>query len=72
MIKYGQKPPARALFKKLAFYVSMVCFLAAGIFVVFQPGAEGNWVGVVACLLVGFVMLTIGKTGHWPAQQHRR
>jgi hypothetical protein len=71
MIKYGQKPSARPLFRRLAFYVSMVCFLVAGIFVVFQPGGEGNWVGVVSCLFVGFVMLTIGKTGTWPATKHR-
>jgi len=71
MIKNGQKTSARPLFRKLAFYVSMLCFLAAGVFVVFQPGSEGNGVGVVICMLVGFVMLTIGKTGHWPAPQHR-
>jgi len=72
MAKYEQRAPARTLYKKLAFWVGMFCFLAAGIFIVFQPEAEGNWVGVVICMFVGFVMLTIGKTGNWPAPKHRR
>ena len=37
----------------------------------FHHGGKSNWVGVVSGLLVGFVLLTIGKTGHWPAPKRR-
>lgn len=60
------KPPARALFRKLALALSIVCFALAAVFN-FVPVAKGDRLfTVLICLFVGFVMLTIGRTGFWP------
>jgi len=71
MSEHVKKLPARPMIRKVALVTSMACFLVAGIFVVFNPGGEGNWVGIVAGLVVGFVLLSIGNTGYWPPAKHK-
>jgi hypothetical protein len=66
------KPQARPLFRKLALGMAFVCFLLAAL-VGLDPTDHNfiKWVGGGSCLFVGFVMLTIGKTGFWPPPAKR-
>lgn len=62
----NMKTPARPLFRKLALAVAVACFGLAAVFC-FVPAAKQEGLFTVAiCLFVGFVMLTIGRTGFWP------
>lgn len=60
----GERPQVRPLFRKIALAMAVVCFLLAGVLEFAPIGSKVLPVG--ASLGVGFVMLTIGKTGYWP------
>ena len=62
-----REPDVRPVFKKIALLMAIVCFLLAGIGV-FVP-VESKLPGVVACIVVGFIMLTIGTKGYWPPRR---
>jgi hypothetical protein len=74
MVTNGEKPQARPLFRKLALGMAVVLFLLAAVsglaavFGLVPPDVTYNeklmFVGI--CLFMGFVMLTIGRTGRWP------
>jgi hypothetical protein len=65
-----KKPLARPLFRKLAHATATVCFLLAGLYGVGAipiPNQAGhNWSAAVLWLIIGFVQVTIWKTGYWP------
>ena len=69
MSSTGETPQARPLFRKLALGMAVVCFILATVFGI-APG-EDKLLTVGSCLFVGFVMLTIGKTGFWPPRPRR-
>ena len=60
------KSPARPLYRKLALLVSVVCFGLAGVLCVVPAARQEGFLSTAICLFVGFVMLTIGRTGFWP------
>ncbi|MDG3003218.1 hypothetical protein [Paludisphaera mucosa] len=64
-----EQAQARPLFRKLALGMAGVCLALGGI-VVFAPVEAPTFTAGV-CLFVGFVMLTIGLTGSWPAPRKR-
>jgi len=65
----GDQPQARPLFRKLALGMAVVCFLLAVVFGLAPVGDRLLTVG--ACLFVGFMMLTIAKSGYWPPRARR-
>ena len=70
----GKSSQARPLFRKLALGMAVVLFLLAAVFAlapVADLDSEQKRIGVVVSLFVGFVMLTIGKTGFWPPRAPR-
>jgi hypothetical protein len=66
----GDTPQARPLFRKLALGMALVCFVLA--LVLGIAPIEDKLLAAGSCLFVGFVMLTIGKTGFWPPRPRRR
>lgn len=64
----GERTPARALFRKLALGMAVVCVVLAAAFGV-APGVKDRLMGVGVCLFLGFVMLAIGTTGDWPPRR---
>jgi hypothetical protein len=60
-----EKPPARPVFRKIAYVVAVACLLLAVVFCI-VPTTEQKSFTVGVCLFVGLVMATIGATGHWP------
>jgi hypothetical protein len=69
MATTGERPQARPLFRKLALGMAVVCFLLTAVFAFGQVG--NRLLGVVICLFVGLMMLTIGMTGFWPPRSQR-
>lgn len=65
----SERTQARPLFRKLAYGMAFVCVVLAGIFGLAPVENKPMTVGL--CLFVGFVMLTIGKTGSWPGPSRR-
>lgn len=63
-------PQARPGFRRLALATSIACFLLAGIVALLPMGHKALAGG--SSLVVGFVMLTISRTGYWPARAARR
>lgn len=61
---------ARPLFRKLPLGMAFVCFLLGGTFAIIAP-IENPLMIVVPCVFVGFVMLTIARTGYWPPRRRR-
>jgi hypothetical protein len=57
------------LFGMLALGMAVVCFLLAAVFAFGQVG--NRLLGVVICLFVGLMMLTIGMTAFWPRRPKR-
>jgi hypothetical protein len=66
MATHGERPQARPLFRKLALGMAIVLFLLAAIFGIALTENTSRWMSTGVCLFLGFVMLTIGKTGLWP------
>jgi hypothetical protein len=66
----SETPQARPLFRRLALVMAFVCFILAAVFGI-APAVEHKLMTAGLCLFVGFVMLTIAKTGFWPPR-HRR
>jgi phosphatidylglycerophosphate synthase len=70
IVPYGEEPPARPLFRKLALATAIVCFLLAGLYgvgaVPGQPLDHHKWGAVGIWLLIGFAQVTIWKAGYWP------
>jgi peptidoglycan/LPS O-acetylase OafA/YrhL len=60
----GEKPKARPIFRKLALGMAVVCFVLGAVFGVVADDNTPFAVGT--CLFLGFVMLTIARTGLWP------
>lgn len=60
----GDRAKARPIFRKLALGMAIVC-LVLGALIAVAP-VENNTFTSGTCLFVGFVMLTIGRTGLWP------
>jgi hypothetical protein len=58
---------ARPLFRKLAFVMAFSCFLLGLVFGIVST--ENRLMVVGVCLFVGFVMLTIARTGFWPPRR---
>jgi hypothetical protein len=58
---------SRPLFRYLAAAIAIFCLILAGVFGWVQM--DGRLVGVVICLIVGFVMATIAVTGYWPPKR---
>jgi hypothetical protein len=71
MVTNGAKPQARPLFRKLALGMAIVLFLLAAVFGLAPTDNNLKLLGGGSCLFVGFVMLTIGKTGFWPPPAKR-
>jgi hypothetical protein len=69
MADTGDRPKARPIFRKLALGMAVVCFVLGALFAV-APGVDKLY-PVVACLFLGFVMLTIARTGLWPPPRGR-
>jgi hypothetical protein len=70
----GKSAQARPLFRKLALGMAVVLFLLAAVFglaPVADLDSKQKLVVVVPSLFVGYVMLTIGKTGFWPPRALR-
>jgi formate hydrogenlyase subunit 4 len=70
----GKSAQARPLFRMLALGMAVVLFLLAAVFglaPVADLDSKQKLVVVVPCLFVGYVMLTIGKTGFWPPRALR-
>lgn len=55
---------ARPVFRKLALALSVLCFLLALLFRFTTP--EQGKFPVIISILVGFILLVIGRTGRWP------
>jgi hypothetical protein len=64
MADTGEKPKARPIFRMLALGMAVFCFVLGAVFAV-APG-DNKLFTVGTCLFVGFVMLTIARTGLWP------
>jgi hypothetical protein len=69
MATTGERLQAAPLFRKLALGMAIVCFLLTAVFAFGQVG--NRLLGVVVCLFVGLMMLTIGMTGSWPPRPQR-
>jgi hypothetical protein len=59
-----EKPKARPMFRRLALGMAVVCFVLGAAFGIAR--GEDSLFIMVVCLFVGFVMLTIARTGLWP------
>lgn len=66
-----ETPQARPLFRRLAIVMAFVCFILGAVFGII-PAVEDKMLTAGLCLFVGFVMLTIGKTGSWPPRRGAR
>ena len=69
MSEDDKKSPARPLFRKLALATAIVCVVLAGLYGVGAvPGQplEHKWGAVGLWLLIGFIQVTIWKSGYWP------
>lgn len=62
-----QPSKTRSPFRIAAYCLAIFCFLCAAI-TGFSP-IDNRLVVVGIFLFVGFVMLTIGKTGNWPPKK---
>ena len=71
MVTNGEKPQARPLFRKLALGMAIVLFLLAAVFGLALTDNNLKLLAGGSCLFVGFVMLTIGRTGFWPPSAKR-
>jgi hypothetical protein len=70
----GKSAQARPLFRKLALGMAVVLFLLAAVFglaPVADLDSKQRLVVVVPSLFVGYMMLTIAKTGFWPRRALR-
>jgi peptidoglycan/LPS O-acetylase OafA/YrhL len=59
-----EKPNARPMFRRLALGMAVVCFVLGAVFGIAQ--GDDSLFTMLVCLFVGFVMLTIARTGRWP------
>ena len=70
----GKSAQARPLVRKLALGMAVVLFLLAAVFgldPVADLDSKQKLVVVVPSLFVGYMMLTIAKTGFWPPRALR-
>ena len=67
----GEKPQARPLFRKLALGMAIFLFLLTAASGFAPVDSNSKLLGAGIFLFVGFVMLTIWKTGFWPAPAKR-
>jgi hypothetical protein len=60
----AEQPEARSIFRKIALGVAVFCFVLAGAFGIALD--DNKPLAVITSLMVGFVMMTIARTGLWP------
>ena len=61
----NEKPPARPLFRKLAWVIAAISFLCALVSVTGFMGDDDRLFGTLLFLFCGFVFVTIALTGYW-------
>lgn len=64
MTVISKRAKARPIFRRLAFGMAVVS-LVLGAVIGFAPVQDRRFISGI-CLFVGFVMLTIARTGLWP------
>ena len=65
-----KQPDAQPIYRLLALGVAVVCFLLAAAFTFAAP--EQGLFPRIVCLIVGFIMLVIGKNGRWPPRSRKQ